>query len=146
MGGRIFLVRHASAASSSATGDKGRELTEEGKARFRRLVESLAEQLPIRRIVASPYARARQTAEILGEVLGVAVEEELSLASGESNGHALLGLARGFGSGCALVGHNPEIGEAMSLAARRGLMVPPGTIAAVDLEVGSVSLAWSREP
>ncbi|WP_242344692.1 hypothetical protein [Anaeromyxobacter terrae] len=50
-------------------------------------------------------------------------------------------------SGTALVGHNPEIAEAVALAAGRGLPVPPGTVAALEIAPdGLVALAWIRPP
>jgi phosphohistidine phosphatase len=44
------------------------------------------------------------------------------------------------------VGHNPEIAEAVALAAGRGLEVRPGTVAAVDLGPASSALAWLEAP
>ena len=42
---------------------------------------------------------------------------------------------------------NPEVGEAVGLAAGRGDAVPPGTIVALDVAAdGKVTLAWIRTP
>jgi len=75
------------------------------------------------------------------------VEEEPALGAGASSGAELLALARRAGPGAALVGHNPEIADAVSRAAGRDLPVPPGAIAAIDLDAaGPARLAWLRPP
>mgnify|MGYP000887658419 CR=1 FL=1 len=141
-----YLVRHAAAAPSSPRGDAGRVLSDEGRARFGALVAALSGELKVRRILSSPYERAVQTAELLGEACGVSVEQLPQLAAGESSAGALLALARSCGEGCALVGHNPEIGEAMAAVARTRVAVPPGTVAAVELDASGARLLWRREP
>ena len=84
------------------------------------------------RIVTSPFRRAVETATLLAEITGAPIEEDPALASGASTGTQLLALARRLGPGTALVGHNPELGEAIALAAGHEVEVPPGTIAAVS--------------
>jgi phosphohistidine phosphatase len=46
----------------------------------------------------------------------------------------------------ALVGHNPELGEAVALATGQGEELPPGSIAALDLLPDGPRLAWLRRP
>ncbi len=46
----------------------------------------------------------------------------------------------------ALVGHNPEVAEAVSAAAGRQVEVRPGTVAAIDVEGGAFRLAWLEAP
>lgn len=147
MGSVVYLVRHGTAAAFSTSGDPGRALTEEGRARFARLAAALAGELRVRRILTSPYARALETAQLLSEAVGAPVEEVRELASGASSGAELLGLARAAGGGCALVGHNPELSEAVHLAAREPSRVVPGAITAVELlDEGGARLLWQREP
>jgi len=97
-------------------------------------------------ILASPYRRALETARLLSRATRAAVEEEPGLASGRSSGREILELARARGPGVALVGHNPELGEAVALAAGGRCQVPPGTIAAVALREGAAELVWLRNP
>lgn len=146
MTARFFLVRHGKAEAGGPGGDAARRLTGEGRARFRAHAAALVPELRLVRILTSPLARARETAELLGEATGAAVEEEPALASGASGGRELLRLAREAGAGTALVGHNPELAEAVALVAGRELKVPPGTVAAIDVDGERVSLAWIRSP
>jgi phosphohistidine phosphatase len=143
---RFFLVRHGDAAPKDARGDAARPLTAAGRERFAAHARALAPRLALSRVATSPLARARQTAELLAQATGAAVEEEPALASGASSGGELLALGVRLGAGAALVGHNPEIAEALALAAGRQVEVRPGTIAAVDAEGGSYRLAWLEAP
>jgi phosphohistidine phosphatase len=106
----------------------------------------VAPRLAVTRIVSSPLARARETADILGAATGAPVEEEGDLASGTSSGRELLALARREGAGVALVGHNPELEDAIALASGAEEKVRPGAIAAVDLDDGAENLAWIEAP
>ncbi len=141
--GLAFLVRHAKAEGSAPGGDAARRLTPEGRAAFAALAASLAREVRVTRILSSPFSRARQTAELLADATGAPVELEAALASGASGGRDLLALLRRLGPGTALVGHNPEVAEAVALAGRREVEVRPGTVAAV--EPGG-ALAWLRSP
>lgn len=143
---RVYLVRHAKAEKEHPDGDGARRLTAEGRDRFRKLLAGLSGSLAVARILTSPLARARETAELLAAATGAPVEEEEALASGRSSGRDLLELARGAGAGAALVGHNPELAEAVALAAGRGEEVKPGAVAAVDFLGPGAKLAWLRKP
>lgn len=65
-------MRHGQ-ATWSAPSDAGRPLTDYGRREVRVTVEQLS-GLGIDRIVASPYLRARQTAEIASKALQIPVE------------------------------------------------------------------------
>jgi len=68
----IYLLRHAVAEDSAATGrDADRRLTDEGRAKLRRVLER-AHQAGVRPslILSSPYRRALETAEIAARELG----------------------------------------------------------------------------
>jgi phosphohistidine phosphatase len=129
-----WLIRHARAEQDAPGGDQARRLTPGGRAEFQQKLARLGARLRPTRILASPFVRARQTAELLSAACGgVEVEVEPRLASGASTGDELLALAREAGRGVALVGHNPEVAEAVALAAEgRDHEVPPGTVAALD--------------
>ncbi len=142
---RVFLVRHAKAEPPSRD-DADRRLTAEGRARFHRLLAALGGRLEVRRIVTSPLVRARQTAELLSAATGAPVEEDERLASGASEGTDLLGMVRAAAAGTALVGHNPEIAEAVARVAGKDLEVKPGAVAALDVEGKDVRLAWLEGP
>src|SRR5205814_2214773 len=114
MGQTVYLVRHAAAESAHPHGDASRALTAAGRTGFTTRVNAVRGQLEVKRIVCSPFVRAVQTAESLGSVLGVAVTTEESLSSGHLSGPGIISLASQLGSGVVLVGHNPEMAEAIS--------------------------------
>ena len=126
--------------------DRERRLTAAGRAAFAQLAGSLGPSLGLRRILTSPFARGRETALLLGAATGAPVEDLEGLASGRSGGARVLELAREAGDGAALVGHNPEIAEALSIAAGEPQQVPPGTVAAVEDTGGGYRLLWVRHP
>lgn len=138
---RFFLVRHGRAETSAPGGDEARRLTAGGRAAFAATARELAPELSLRRILTSPLVRARETAALLAAATGAPVEVEPRLASGASTGRQLLELGAALGPGVALVGHNPELAEAVALASDLDAEVPPGTVAAVELDG---RLAWLR--
>ena len=141
----FYLVRHAEAEKGSGAPDAERRLTPAGRAAFEALARGLAPSVRLARILASPYRRALETAEILAAATGAPVEIESALGAGRCSGSEVLALGRAGGGGMALVGHNPEMAEAMILAAGGDRAVPPGTVAAV--EPGPPwRLAWLRAP
>jgi len=139
----FYLVRHARAEASAPGGDAARRLTAEGRRHLEALLTALGPDLAVARVVTSPFTRARETAALLAAATGAPVLEEPRLASGASDGPALLALGRALGAGAALVGHNPEIAEAVALAGPGAAEVPPGTVAAVGLDG---RLRWLRRP
>ena len=141
-----YLVRHGEAEPTGAAGDSDRALTAQGRAGFSALAASLAGELRVTRILASPYRRARETAELLARATGARVESEPSLGAGRLTGPDLLALLGAHGAGVALVGHNPEFAEAIGLAAGAPRPVPPGTIAALELGGGAPALSWLKAP
>jgi phosphohistidine phosphatase len=144
-GHRVYLVRHAK-AEDRREDDASRRLTAQGRARFERLVARLGERLAVTRVATSPLRRARETAELVARAARAPVEEEPLLESGASNGKEILALARRAPPGKALVGHNPELAEALALAAGREVEVPTGAVAALDVRSRDVSLAWLEAP
>jgi phosphohistidine phosphatase len=142
----IYLVRHAKAEERAEGGDAERRLTADGGVRFRTLAAELSGRMAVARILASPYRRARETAEILAAATGAPIEVEAALASGATPAAELLALAREAGPGTALVGHNPELGQAIGLAAGAALDVRPGTVAAVELGGARAHLLWLEAP
>jgi phosphohistidine phosphatase len=141
--GCYYLIRHARAEKAAPGGDAERGLTPEGRDAFREAVLSLVGRIELRRILTSRLRRARQTGDLLSALTGAPVEEEEELDSGASSPRRLLALGKELGEGTALVGHNPELGEAIALAAGRDVDVPPGTVAAIHLDG---RLAWLAHP
>ena len=110
----LYLVRHAIAAKRDPglwPDDSQRPLTPEGITRFRSAARGLAEIVPsVERVLASPYPRAWQTAEILNEETGWPVpepREELAADRSPDDGAALL--EEIDAESLALVGHEPNL-------------------------------------
>ena len=117
----LYLVRHGIAVPYGTPGvssDASRELTPVGTRKIRRNAQALAQLgVVIDEVWTSPIARARQTAEILAEELGLtspvrAVDAlqpdgEFSVVTGELQKHMEQ-------AGIALVGHEPDLGQLAS--------------------------------
>ncbi|HET6410981.1 MAG TPA: histidine phosphatase family protein [Anaeromyxobacter sp.] len=142
---RVFLVRHAKAEAHSQD-DGSRRLTAKGRSRFSALVALLGDRLEVARVVTSPLVRARETAEILARAKGCPVREDPRLLAGRSSPEELLALARRAASGTALVGHNPEIAEALAEVTGEDLEVKPGAIAAIEVRGEDLSLVFIETP
>jgi phosphohistidine phosphatase len=106
---QLWVVRHAIAAPAQpGQGDAERPLTAEGRAAFLPMAKSLASR-PIRpnAVLASPFVRARQTAELLGATLGCPTSPcELLAEPPSAELLALLGA-----QDVALVGHEPWVSQ-----------------------------------
>lgn len=103
----LILWRHAEAEDGRA--DLERELTGRGRAQAARVAEWLVQRLPAQySLIASPAARARQTAEALGAITRI----EKNIAPGASV-KMLLRAARWpeYPSTVILVGHQPDLGR-----------------------------------
>ena len=124
---RLLLVRHAEAAPG--TPDSDRRLTERGREQARALGERLArENVRPDALVTSPLIRARETADLLGAALGVAVEVDARLAPGATPPLVREALA-GRGELAIAVGHQPDCG--LVAAALTGGPPPPFPTAGV---------------
>ncbi len=118
---QLLLVRHGIAQQRRADrADERRELTPEGRDRFERAARGLAAMgLRLDRVLTSPLARARQTAELLAPLCARNPEPCKALAAAPTQ--ALLEELRG--EMLAAVGHEPFISQlcAWLVAGRREL-------------------------
>jgi len=124
---KLYLLRHAT-AEDIASSDDARELTDTGRTEARIAGKALA-ALGAKpgRVLSSPLARARQTAEIVAGQLGFAGEVELvdELKNDVATSVLLRVLAqRGKAEELLLVGHMPSLSE--HLAALIGAEEPGG--------------------
>ena len=69
---KVWILRHGEAQAHART-DAERNLTEHGRAEVLRSAAHLIGQ-PLGAIIASPYVRAQQTAQLVRDVLGVEPE------------------------------------------------------------------------
>ncbi len=118
----LFLLRHGLAVEQTIPGfrlDSDRPLTLEGRKKISRLATVLGRvEISFDLILASPYVRAAQTAEIIAEKLGMPQKLEMSkdlvpggaakLLLEELNGRRHL-------DDVLLVGHEPDMSRLISL-------------------------------
>ncbi len=80
----LYILRHAIAEErngSTPGGDSRRRLTAEGAKKMRRIAKGMkAMKLSFDLILSSPFVRAKQTADIVAEVFGLANRLDLSPA------------------------------------------------------------------
>ncbi|MDP1708405.1 MAG: phosphohistidine phosphatase SixA [Gammaproteobacteria bacterium] len=111
---KLMLMRHAEAEPGNAYADDAlRPLTAEGSQTQKKVAQALKRMgiLP-ERIYTSPRLRARQTAEITAQVLGLGhvLEESAALTGGHPVGDLVALLRASAGSMCVLcVGHEPDM-------------------------------------
>ncbi len=118
--------------------DFDRELTPSGRIKFKNAAEHLKNIIPsFDFIVSSPFVRAFQTAQILGEVFGYTKEiiTEKKLSPGGST-ESVVEIANALDGGeIAFVGHQPDFGEHVSnLLSGEEIMVDfkKGTVAKIS--------------
>ena len=150
----LYLLRHAHAGNAGAwTGDDAeRPLSARGKDQAERLGKLLAARGVVPdTILSSPKVRARQTANIVGDALGVGVTSDDRLAQ-EFDLDALAELIVGVGSGSLMVvGHDPDFSEMLAtLVGAAELPMRKGAIARIDLALplgpGCGILRWLLPP
>jgi phosphohistidine phosphatase len=131
LGGVIWLLRHGEAEDEApgAGGDAERRLTGKGEKQSRAAGRALKELGPdLEACLASPKVRARATAELACESLGLEVELDDRLAGG---GFDPNDLAAGRGD-VLLVGHEPDLSDAIAALTGARAKLKKGGLAAVD--------------
>jgi phosphohistidine phosphatase len=125
----IYLLRHGEAEDGDAAGDASRRLTEKGERQARDAGRALAELgIGIDACLASPKVRARETARLACEALGVEVEETEALRGGAFDA---LELAAGRGD-VLLVGHEPDFSAEVGRLTGANVDLKKGGMAVVD--------------
>jgi phosphohistidine phosphatase len=144
----LMLLRHAQAEKHDPerySDDDQRPLTDAGIKRQRKVAKALgAMGLAPDRIVASPRVRARQTAEVTAEVLGLKEAVELSDTLGARySPSAVLDMLATFDPNAVvmLVGHEPD------LSVMAGLLLGPDSGPTIKFRKGAVlGLYFPRQP
>ncbi|WP_337176641.1 phosphohistidine phosphatase SixA [Paludisphaera sp.] len=155
----VYIVRHGIAVEPGTPKipDDERPLTPKGEKRTRAIGDALAElELPLKRIVTSPLPRARQTAEILADRLGMSkkLEVEPILRAGTDAREIADWLSRQPAPPLMIVGHNPALDELLSLLLLGSPNALPfefkkGAVAAVrrpSIAGARHSLLWAVQP
>lgn len=157
----ILLVRHAIAEERSSqawAGDRDRPLTDDGAERFRRIARVLAAVWdPPDLMLASPYARAWQTAQILEDECGWAEPEACPELEPANPPAPVLDALRSRTAveRVVLVGHEPAMHGILSLllggaAGAVSLEMKKGGAALVRCDApplaGTAELIWLLPP
>jgi phosphohistidine phosphatase len=150
----LHLLRHAHAGDPEAWGgpDADRPLSDKGRAQADRLGAHLV-RIGFRpdAIIASPKARALETAEIVADHLGVSVteDERLGRMFGADDVAALIDDAGGP-QRPVLVGHDPDFSDLLSSLCGSPIPMRKGAIARIDvppsMAPGSGTLRWLIPP
>ncbi|QJI28053.1 phosphohistidine phosphatase SixA [Pseudomonas sp. ADAK18] len=119
---KVWVLRHGEAEGHART-DAERNLTEHGRAEVLRSAAHLIGQ-PIKAIIASPYVRAQQTAQLVREALGFEPEiRTVSWLTPESSPLQVLDHLDTDDT-VLLVSHQPLVGSLISFMQHRHLREP----------------------
>ncbi|HJS78621.1 MAG TPA: histidine phosphatase family protein [Burkholderiales bacterium] len=122
----LIVWRHAEA--EDGVPDLERRLTAKGRKQAERVAQWLLQRLPARfAVIASPAARAQQTAE----ALGVPVKTDRSLAPGATPAAIVKACGwPGYKGAAVVVGHQPDLGRALAelVGAHAGLSIKKGAL------------------
>ena len=125
----IWLLRHGDAEAGEGKPDAERELTEKGRRQSRDAGRALKELgVALDACVSSPKVRAKDTAVLACDALGVAAEEDDRLAGGDFDP---LEIAAGRGD-VMLVGHEPDFSRAVAAVTGSRVKLRKGGVAAID--------------
>lgn len=151
---KLLIVRHGE-AEPNRDDDASRALTVRGMAQVQALWNTLHEKgVKATRIVASPYLRTQQTAQLIASFYPtVRVETDAVLLS-EGDPDAVLAWLddQPKHDGLVLVSHMPLVAILTGMltdCANARLAFVPGMVACLDLEVAAIagaSLRWSISP
>jgi phosphohistidine phosphatase len=113
MAQQLWLLRHGEAVPHDEAPDHDRELTDRGRDQSRSAGRALkAAEVEVHLCFTSPKVRARETAELACESLGVEPVDEDALSEG-FDGRAALDLMRAAGADqrVLVVGHEPDFSQ-----------------------------------
>ena len=152
---QLWLMRHGQAEDPDQAGsDDERALTDQGRKQVSATALWLRERAAAPTLIwHSPLKRTEETAHTVAEALGWqgVPEPNLLLAPGMSAARLLAAVAASGHKNVLCVGHQPDIGAAITEILGGGrFSVAPGTIAALDfpsvIAPGNASLRWYVDP
>lgn len=148
---KLYLVQHGQAAAKEL--DPARPLTEQGKEDIERLAEFLRQtELRVERVLHSGKLRARQTAELLADVLAPGLTPETSgLLNPNDNPKAFDWQSESWDRDVLVVGHLPFLAKLVAhlVAGNENLPVAalqPGSMICLERIEGHWQIAWMVRP
>lgn len=150
---KLWILRHGEAQNRART-DAERELTDNGRAEVLSSAASLMGQ-PLRWIIASPYVRAQQTAELVRQALGFSeAVVTVPWLTPDSDPRKVLDNLDLYASDTVLVvSHQPLVGSLIGLAVHGNLQQAEAmhTASLAELEAdfplaGAMELMGVRHP
>lgn len=115
----LYIARHGKAERNANSGfDRDRRLRPRGERQAVFLGQQLsAMAIPPTAVFMSPYARTRQTAQTIADILGLEpmVDERLLCGAPASAGLDLIAEYEALGVTPCLVGHNPQVSELVGI-------------------------------
>jgi len=155
----LFFMRHGIAVPHNSPGtvsDDDRPLTPKGTKRMRKAAKGLwTLKIAFDRVLTSPLPRARQTAEIVAEILELKEQpEELPELAPTGSVEGLLSSLSAYcdEERLLLIGHQPLLGETISflLAKEKGIEIglKKGGLCRLELDDlgGAAKLHWVLTP
>ena len=125
----IWLLRHGDAEDGAGKPDSERELTNKGRRQAELAGQALAKLgVELDACLTSPKVRARDTAGLACNSLGVEPEVDERLRAGDFDP---LELAAGRGE-VLLVGHEPDFSRAIAIVTGSRVKLKKGGVAALD--------------
>ncbi|TVT85535.1 phosphohistidine phosphatase SixA [Pseudomonas sp. H3(2019)] len=119
---KLWVLRHGE-AESHARSDAERELTAHGREEVLRSAAQLIGQ-PIQAIIASPYVRAQQTAQLVREVLGFEPEIRTEAWLRPESNPLTVADQLDSAENILLVSHNPLVGSLIGYLQHGHLRAP----------------------
>ncbi len=144
----LWLLRHGEAVPHGSKEDAARELTPRGEHESRTAGRALARlNVEFDACYASPKVRARDTAALACDELGVGYEEVRALAGGFSREDAEDLLAGHDGGACVLVvGHEPDFSQVVNDYTGARIELEKGGVAALRIDGSRAELVVLVRP
>lgn len=144
----LYLVQHGDAVSKDV--DPERPLSEKGRDDVSRVAAFISPRMKVGMIGESGKLRATQTAEILGDALGIKPEKVDSLSPLDSPGECI-GVFSERSGDTMLVGHMPHLGKLASLLLHGAPEVNtvdflPGSVLCLGRGEQGWSIQWMVRP
>lgn len=132
---KLYVLRHADATWPGwSQSDDDRPLTAKGREQSRRMAKWLVQmRVAPALIVSSPLPRAFQTAEIVAEQLGIALQEEAALAGGFDLAALRALLTRTQEVDLLIVGHEPDLSGVIAKLTGGRVKMAKAALARIDL-------------